>query len=114
MAVGNQVADCPCRPRGGLANAARAATTALQDLGLATPDARVLDAFDPFAFGSDGDDIGMALTLTAMLKVVHQLRETSEPPLWWTNTVRRRAEELANAGSENRSQAMRSSTIASG
>lgn len=86
--------------RGGLANAARAATTALQDLGLATPDARVLDAFDPFAFGSDGDDIGMALTLTAMLKVVHQLRETSEPPLWWTNTVRRRAEELANAGSK--------------
>ena len=44
--------------RGGLTNAAGAATTAMQDLGLATPDARVLDAFDPFAFGSDGDDIG--------------------------------------------------------
>ncbi len=86
--------------RGGLTNAAEAATKAMQDLGLPTPDARVPDAFDPFAFGLGGDDIGIALTLTAMLKVVHQLGETSEPPLWWTDTVRRRAEALADAGSE--------------
>ncbi len=85
--------------RGGLINAVGAATTAVQDLGLATPAAPVLDAFDPFAFGSDGDDIGRALTLTAMLKVVRQLPEASEHPIWWTGTVRHLVEELANAGS---------------
>ena len=71
---------------GGLTGAAAAATTAVQELGLATPNARALDAFDPFAFGLEGDDIGIALTLTAILKVLHRTEEETQPP-WWTKTI---------------------------
>ena len=85
---------------GGLANAAESAATAVRDLGLATPDARVLDAFDPFTFGLGGDDIGIALTLTAMLKVVRQLPEADELPIWWTDAIPSLVQELENAGSE--------------
>lgn len=86
--------------RGGVTYAAASAATAMRELGLDTSNVPVLDAFDPYAFGSDGDDIGIALTLTAMLKVVRQLPEANERPTWWTDTIRRRVEELVNAGSE--------------
>ena len=71
---------------GGPTGAAAAATTAVQKLGLATPSARALDAFDPFAFGSEGDDIEAALTLTVILKVLHKTEVSSHPP-WWTKTI---------------------------
>ena len=70
------------------------------DLELDSPDAYIPDAFDPFAFGSDGDDSGIALTLTAMLKVVHQIPEASESPAWWTDAIRGLVKELENADSE--------------
>lgn len=81
---------------GGLPEAAAAATSAVQDLGLATPDARVLDAFDPFAFGFEGDDIGVALTLTAMLKALRHMPADRQPPFWWNDEVRVFVEELAD------------------
>lgn len=85
---------------GGLMRAAESATTAVLDLGLANPNARVLDAFDPYAFGFEGDDIGKALTLTAMLKAVRQSSSEGQHPPWWTDKVRVIVEGLANARSE--------------
>gem|GEM_PF-954708 len=85
---------------GGVANAAEAATEAVLELELESSDVPVIDAFDPFAFGSDGDDIGVALTLTAMLKVVRQLSEVNKHPIWWTNTIHSLVEELANVDSD--------------
>ena len=82
------------RIEGGLANAVAAATKAVQELGLATPNVRALDAFDPYAFGVEGDDIGIALTLTAMLKVLRRT-EGRTPPPWWTDTIQDRIENLA-------------------
>ena len=79
---------------GGLTGAAAAATTAAQELGLATPNARALDAFDPFAFGLEGDDIEIALTLTAILKVLHRTEEGTRPP-WWTETIQGYIENFA-------------------
>ena len=85
------------RIEGGLANAVAAATKAVQELGLATPSVRALDAFDPYAFvGVEGDDIGIALTLTAMLKVLRRT-EGRTPPPWWTDTIQDRIENLAAA-----------------
>ena len=82
------------RLEGGLANAVAAATKAVQELGLATPNVRALDAFDPYAFGVEGDDIGVALTLTAILKVLRRTEEGTQPP-WWTETIQDRVENLA-------------------
>ena len=79
---------------GGPTGAAAAATTAVQELGLATPNARALDAFDPFAFGLEGDDIEIALTLTAILKVLHRTEEGTRPP-WWTETIQGHIENFA-------------------
>ncbi len=84
------------RIEGGLANAVAAATKAVQELGLAMPSFRALDAFDPYAFGVEGDDIGIALTLTAMLKVLRRT-EGRTPPPWWTDTIQDRIENLAAA-----------------
>ena len=84
------------RIEGGLANAVAAATKAVQELGLATPNVRALDAFDPYAFGVEGDDIGITLTLTAMLKVLRRT-EGRTPPPWWTETIQDRVENLASA-----------------
>lgn len=78
---------------GGLSGAVAAATNAVQDLGLATPGARVLDAFDPFAFGPDGDDIGTALTLMAMLS---PLDDATDTPDWWKPTVCDAVEAIAS------------------
>ena len=80
--------------KGGLTGATAAATTAVQELGLATPNARALDAFDPFAFGLEGDDIEIALTLTAILKVLSRTEEGMEPP-WWTETIQSCVENFA-------------------
>lgn len=86
--------------RGGLAQAAESAVSAVRDLGLKTTEDRVHDAFDPLVFGLDGDDIGIALTLTAMFKVVRQLPESNEHPIWWTDTISSLVKELENASSE--------------
>lgn len=80
--------------KGGLTDAAAAATTAVQELGLAAPNARALDAFDPFAFGLEGDDIEIALTLTAILKVLSRTEEGTEPP-WWAETIQGCVENFA-------------------
>ena len=79
---------------GGPTGAAAAATKAVYELGLATPNARALDAFDPFAFGLEGDDIEIALTLTAILKVLHRTEEGTRPP-WWTETIQGHIENFA-------------------
>ena len=81
---------------GNLTDAVAKTTTAVQELGLATSNARVPDAFDPLAFGVDGDDIGIALTLTAMLKVLRQTEGRMSPP-WWTVTIQDQVENLAAA-----------------
>ena len=86
--------------RGGVSNAAEAAAKAVQELELDTPDVPIIDAFDPFAFGLNGDDIGIALTLTAMLKVVRELPDNNERPTWWTDTIQSLVEELASVGSD--------------
>ena len=86
--------------RGGLSNAAEAAAKAVQDLELDTSDTPVVDAFDPFAFGCGGNDIGIALTLTAMLKVVRQIPDENERPSWWTDSICSLVEELASVGSD--------------
>ncbi|MXX97306.1 MAG: hypothetical protein F4Y64_06795 [Rhodothermaceae bacterium] len=85
---------------GGLSNAAESATKAVQELDLDTADVPIIDAFDPFAFGLNGDDIGIALTLTAILKVVRQLPNNNERPTWWSNTIQSLVEELASVGSD--------------
>ena len=82
---------------GGMADAAEVAVTAVQKLNLGPSGAYALDAFDPFVFGFGGDDIGVALTLTAMLKAGSQLREDNGSPVWWTDTIQSRVIELANA-----------------
>ncbi|MCY4673120.1 MAG: hypothetical protein OXD43_05025 [Bacteroidetes bacterium] len=86
--------------QGGVLNAAEAAAEAVLELELETSDVPVIDAFDPFAFGSDGNDIGIALTLTAMLKVVRQLSEVNKHPTWWTKRIRGLVEELVNVDSD--------------
>ena len=87
--------------QGGLYDAANAASAAINELGLSAPNVRSHDLFDPLAFGDNGDDIGIVLTLTAMLKGVRQLPEVNERPTWWTDAIQRRVEELANSGSED-------------
>ena len=86
--------------RGGLSNAADAAAKAVHELELDTSDVPVIDAFDPFAFGSSGDDIGIALTLTAVLKVVRQFPDNNQLPTWWSDKIQSLVEELANAASD--------------
>ncbi|MYI17629.1 MAG: hypothetical protein F4120_08415 [Rhodothermaceae bacterium] len=86
--------------KGGLSNAAESATKAVQELDLDTADVPIIDAFDPFAFGLNGDDIGIALTVTAILKVVRQLPNNNERPTWWSNTIQSLVEELARVGSD--------------
>ncbi len=83
--------------RGGVSNAAEAAAEAVQELELDTPNVPI-DAFDPFAFGSSGNDIGITLTLTAILKVVHG--HSDECPVWWTDTIHNLVEKFANEGSD--------------
>ncbi len=86
--------------RGGLSKAAEVADKAVQELELDTPDIPIVDAFDPFAFGSSGDDIGIALTLTAILKVVHEHSDADECPPWWTDTIHSLVEEPAEEDSD--------------
>ncbi len=85
--------------RGGLSNAVESATKAVQELELDVSDVPIIDAFDPFAFGLNGDDIGVALTLTAILKVVHQISDNNEPPTWWTDAIYNQVEKFANEDS---------------
>ena len=85
--------------RGGLSNAVKSATKAVQELELDVSDVTIIDAFDPFAFGLNGDDIGVALTLTAILKVVHQLSDNNERPTWWTDAIYNQVEKFANEDS---------------
>lgn len=86
---------------GGLANAVQAAEAAVYDLGLSDADIPAHDAFDALIFGGDSEDVGTALALTAILKVARCLPETEDRPLWWTDTIQRRVEELAKARLEN-------------
>ena len=86
--------------RGGLSNAAEIASKAVRELELDTPEFPTIDAFDPYAFGLNGDDIGIALTLTAMLKAANQLPDSSERPIWWTDTIQSLVAELAGVGSD--------------
>ncbi len=86
--------------RGGLSDAAEASARAVRELELDTSGASIVDAFDPFAFAPNGDDIGIALTLTAMLKVVCQLSDKERAPIWWTNSICNLVEELAGAGND--------------
>ena len=86
--------------RGGVENATKTAAKAVQELELDTSDAAKIDYFDPFAFGAGGDDIGIALTLTAMLKVIRQLSDDNECPTWWTDRIRSLVEELTNVASD--------------
>lgn len=83
--------------QGGVASAAEAAMKAVQELKLDTSDAPAFDAFDafdPFAFGPGGDDIGIALTLTAMLKSNYR------GATWWTDTIRSYVRGIAKVGSK--------------
>ncbi len=80
--------------KGGLTDATATATTAAKELGLATANSRALDAFDPFAFGHEGDDIEVALTLTAILKVLCRTKEGTRS-LWWTETIQGCVERFA-------------------
>ena len=85
--------------QGGVSNAAEAAAKAVQELELDTPDVSIIDAFNPFAFGSSGDDIGIALILTAILKVVHGHSDAHECPAWWTDTIHSLVKNFADEGS---------------
>lgn len=86
--------------QGGVASAAEAAMKAVQELKLETSGAPVFDAFNPFIFGSGGDDIGIALTLTAMLRANYRLPGSNEgAAIWWTDTISNCVEELAIAES---------------
>ena len=83
--------------QGGVTRAAEAAMKAVQELNLGTSDAPAFDAFDPFAFGPGGDDIGIALTLTAMLKANYK------GAIWWTDTIRGYVRGIAETGSKETS-----------
>ena len=85
---------------GGLDSAVAKATAAVHDLDLASPSDRVADAFDPYAFGLKGDDIGTALTLTAMLKAIRQQHEANLHPVWLTDTVRGLVQGLVHEASD--------------
>ncbi|MXW15277.1 MAG: hypothetical protein F4120_04670 [Rhodothermaceae bacterium] len=87
--------------QGGVSNAANIAAQAVRNLELDPTDIPVLDSFNPFAFGSRGDDIGIALTLTAVLKVVLQLPNPNERPIWLTDPIRGTVKELANTDSDS-------------
>jgi hypothetical protein len=80
---------------GGLSEAAEVAAKAAEDLDLATPTARAIDAFDPFAFGVNGDDLEIALTLMAIYKSIRKPNGLGSRPGWWTESLQRRVEELA-------------------
>lgn len=86
--------------RGGLSTAAEVAAKGVHELELDTSDVTIIDAFDPFAFGSSGDDIGIALTLMAMLKVVHQFPDNDQRPTWWNDAIQGLVQELASVGSD--------------
>ena len=90
--------------RGSVASGAASATAAVQELELDTPDILVLDAFDPYVFGPNGEDIGIALTLTAMLKVILQFPDANEHPIWWTDAIRSLVNELENASPKEASK----------
>jgi hypothetical protein len=76
---------------GGLAPAVAEAERAVADLGLETPSAQVLDAFDPFVFAQH-DDIGRTLTLAALRSA---LDPEAPPPTWWSPDLGDRVAALA-------------------
>ena len=86
--------------KGGLVEAVAAAQSSVIDLDLANPKARVLDAFDPYSFGYDGDDIGAALTLTAIYKAL--LRSKDKNTDWLTEKVKKCVMDLTTAPQANR------------
>lgn len=50
--------------------------------------------------GSSGDDIGIVLILTAVLKVVHQFPDNDQCLTWWSDTIQSLVEELASVDSD--------------
>ena len=79
---------------GGLENAVESANVAIEKLGLLTEHSPVNDYFDPVAFGFNGEDIGTALTLLAMTRVLEHLSPVKENPVWWTDEIRSQVQEL--------------------
>ena len=79
VACGNLALGCFDWPKGGgLSSVAEVAAKAVQELEQDISDVPIIVAFDPFVFGLYDDDIDIAPTLTAMLKVLRQLPSNDE------------------------------------
>ena len=85
----------------GIAGATDTALSAIQHLELDSTNISVMDDFDPLAFGKSGDNLGVTLTITAMLKTVDMLSKNNNNWTWCTNSIFHRIEELANQPSQN-------------
>lgn len=75
--------------------AAQRATSAVRDLGLDDVSPGIPDYFDPFAFGFEEADLGMTLTLTAILQALRE--ESGSLPPWWTDEVQDAVENLSTS-----------------
>ena len=81
---------------GSLENATQVAQKAVSDLTLNTNfTIPIRDSFDLQALTIDGEDIGSALTLTAMFKVKRLYPDTNNYTDWWTDEVRNSVEKLS-------------------
>jgi len=87
---------------GGVSNAAEIAANTAQEIELEISDNPIIDAFDPSAFGTGGEDVGVALTLTAMLKVVKQIPDKNLHSAWWSNATRNLVEQLSDLPTDAR------------
>jgi hypothetical protein len=72
--------------------AAQKAASAVQELGLDDVSPNIPDDFNPFAFGFGGEDLGVVLTLSAILQVLSE--GSDELPSWWNDEVRDAVENL--------------------
>lgn len=86
---------------GGLENAKKSADFAIRSLNIINESPQIDDYFDPSSFGFDGDDIGVALTLMAMIKVINHLPAADKFPVWWTDEVRGSLEKLTDSPTDH-------------
>ncbi|MCY4234433.1 MAG: hypothetical protein OXE59_11945 [Bacteroidetes bacterium] len=85
--------------KGGLENAVEVAAHSVQKLEIKPSIDSNIDAFDPFAFGPTGDDIGTSLTLYAILTVLRQLPDNFDNTNWLTDTIIRQIQDLSDSES---------------
>jgi hypothetical protein len=85
---------------GSLEKAAEKAYSAICDLSLNNFSPGIPDAFDPFIYGTEEEDLGVALTLTAILETLKDNPE--ELPSWWNEHIRDVIESLSISSSSQR------------